>query len=194
MTGCVLAAWGSVVFHAHIPTILKKSLSQPWMMWLIVTGWVLAAWAQYSQKPGLFSPNEPQQQQQQQGGVDGKQVDDLGLDLSKQGKRWFPFSDGPRNCVGQALAKMNMATTFAQLYSQYSFQLAEEVSMPTMLDLAACTSALFKHPHTCRYICCFVCSWLCIVLVTVDSSCTSALMRYLYTCWPLLALYLVGCA
>lgn len=101
--------------------------------------------AQYAQKPGLFLPSEPQQQQQQQqggGGGGGKQVDDLGLDLSKQGKRWFPFSDGPRNCIGQALAKMNMAATFAQLYSHYSFQLADEVSMPTMRDLPVCTSAL----------------------------------------------------
>ena len=62
-------------------------------------------------------------------GSEGKQVDDLGLDMSKQGKRWFPFSDGPRNCVGQALAKMNMAATFAQLYSHYSFHLAEEVML-----------------------------------------------------------------
>ena len=90
--------------------------------------------AQYAQKPGLYGPSEQQQQQQgqegqgQQGGSSKKQVDDLGLDMSKQGKRWFPFSDGPRNCVGQALAKMNMAATFAQLYSHYSFQLAEEVT------------------------------------------------------------------
>ena len=81
--------------------------------------------AQYTQKPGLYSGSEQQQ------GADSKQVvDDLGLDLSKQGKRWFPFSDGPRNCVGQALAKMNMAATFAQLYSHYSFKLAEEVTTP----------------------------------------------------------------
>lgn len=87
--------------------------------------------AQYTQKPGLFSPSETQQ------GGDSKQVDDLGLDLSKQGKRWFPFSDGPRNCVGQALAKMNMAATFAQLYSHYSFKLAEEVTSPTTRVYAA---------------------------------------------------------
>ena len=88
--------------------------------------------AQYTHKAGLYSPSEQQQQQQQQ--PVSKQVDDLGLDLSKQGKRWFPFSDGPRNCVGQALAKMNMAATFAQLYSHYSFQLAEEVTtIPTTL-------------------------------------------------------------
>ena len=84
--------------------------------------------------------------------MDAKQVDDLGMDLSKQGKRWFPFSDGPRNCVGQALAKMNMATTFAQLYSHYSFQLAEEVIMPTMLDLTARSAALCTHCHTSCYL------------------------------------------
>ncbi|DBA86903.1 hypothetical protein WJX79_003539 [Trebouxia sp. C0005] len=76
--------------------------------------------AQYSQKPSLYSPSKAQ-------AADPKQVDDLGMDMSRQGKRWFPFSDGPRNCVGQALAKMNMAATFAQLYSHFSFQLANEM-------------------------------------------------------------------
>ncbi len=78
--------------------------------------------AQYSQKPSLYSPSKAQ-------AADTKQVDDLGMDMSRQGKRWFPFSDGPRNCVGQALAKMNMAATFAQLYSHFSFQLADEVCL-----------------------------------------------------------------
>lgn len=104
--------------------------------------------AQYAQEPSLYGSSEQQQQQQHQGqgqqgqgqqdGSSKKQVDDLGLDMSKQGKRWFPFSDGPRNCVGQALAKMNMAATFAQLYSHYSFQLAEEV-----------TSRLHPRLHCC---------------------------------------------
>ena len=82
--------------------------------------------AQYSQKPSLYSPSKAQ-------AADTKQVDDLGMDMSRQGKRWFPFSDGPRNCVGQALAKMNMAATFAQLYSYFSFQLADEVCLCLLL-------------------------------------------------------------
>ncbi len=80
----------------------------------------MQAGAHYAQKPPLYSPSKTQM-------ADSKQVDDLGMDMSKQGKRWFPFSDGPRNCVGQALAKMNMAATFAQLYSNFSFKLADEV-------------------------------------------------------------------
>ncbi len=83
---------------------------------------VLQPGAQYSQKPSLYSPSKAQ-------AADTKQVDDLGMDMSRQGKRWFPFSDGPRNCVGQALAKMNMAATFAQLYSHFSFRLADEVCL-----------------------------------------------------------------
>ena len=91
----------------------------------------MQAGAQYTQKAPLYSPSKAQ-------AADSRQVDDLGMDASKQGKRWFPFSDGPRNCVGQALAKMNMAATFAQLYSHFTFQLAEEVqqlirSMPALL-------------------------------------------------------------
>ncbi len=83
---------------------------------------VLQPGAQYSQKPSLYSPSKVQ-------AADTKQMDDLGMDMSRQGKRWFPFSDGPRNCVGQALAKMNMAATFAQLYSHFYFQLADEVCL-----------------------------------------------------------------
>lgn len=104
----------------------QKAVTTLCLLWLCCLESIMAGClqpgAQYTQKPGLFSPSEPQQ------GGDSKQVDDLGLDLSKQGKRWFPFSDGPRNCVGQALAKMNLAVTFAQLYSHYSFKLAEEVT------------------------------------------------------------------
>lgn len=77
--------------------------------------------AQYGQKASPFSPNKAQVTIEQE-------VDDIGADASKRGKRFFPFSDGPRNCVGQSLAKMSMAATMAQLYSNFSFKLAEEVN------------------------------------------------------------------
>ena len=66
-----------------------------------------------------------------------QEVDEVGADASKRGKRWFPFSDGPRNCVGQSLAKMSMAATLAQLYSNFSFKLADEVSLRTIGALGA---------------------------------------------------------
>ncbi len=102
--------------------------------------------AQYSQKPSLYSPSKAQ-------AADTKQVDDLGMDMSRQGKRWFPFSDGPRNCVGQALAKMNMAATFAQLYSHFSFQLADEVCL-CMCLLSSNLLLLLRLAHVVR-ICAF---------------------------------------
>lgn len=125
--------------------------------------------AQYTQKPGRFSPGEPQQ------GGDSKQVDDLGLDLSKQGKRWFPFSDGPRNCVGQALAKMNLAATFAQLYSHYSFKLAEEVTTtPTMPDPHCSMVQLVQCGLTAQW-------------AILSSFCWFACLMCLSGCWPGLA-------
>jgi hypothetical protein len=102
---------------------------------------VLQPGAQYCQKPSLYSPSKAQ-------ATDPKQVDDLGMDMSRQGKRWFPFSDGPRNCVGQALAKMNMAATFAQLYSHFSFQLADEVC----LCMCLLYSKLFLLPRLARLV------------------------------------------
>ena len=42
--------------------------------------------------------------------------------------RFMPFSMGGRDCVGQTLAKLNLATTLAQLYGTFTFKLADEVS------------------------------------------------------------------
>ncbi len=42
-------------------------------------------------------------------------------------KRYIPFSDGRRDCVGQALARMNYTSTLAQLLGNFHFELAPEV-------------------------------------------------------------------
>ena len=46
---------------------------------------------------------------------------------SKRPKRYFPFAEGPRNCVGQSLAKVSLAATMATLLQHFSFRLADEV-------------------------------------------------------------------
>ncbi len=43
-------------------------------------------------------------------------------------KRYFPFAEGPRNCVGQNLAKVSLTATVATLMQHFSFRLADEVS------------------------------------------------------------------
>ena len=42
-------------------------------------------------------------------------------------KRYFPFAEGPRNCVGQSLAKVSLVATAATLLSSLSFKLADSV-------------------------------------------------------------------
>ena len=42
-------------------------------------------------------------------------------------KRFIPFSEGRRDCVGQHLARMNYTSTLARLLGNFHFELAPEV-------------------------------------------------------------------
>lgn len=48
-------------------------------------------------------------------------------DLPNRPKRWYPFSEGARSCVGQSLANMNVAGTLATLLARFHFRLADQV-------------------------------------------------------------------
>lgn len=43
--------------------------------------------------------------------------------------RFFPFSQGARDCVGQSLARVNYTATLAALLGRFAFQLAHEVCL-----------------------------------------------------------------
>ena len=45
-------------------------------------------------------------------------------------KRFTPFSVGPRDCIGQNMAKINYQTTVPMLLANFKFKLADEVSFP----------------------------------------------------------------
>ena len=49
-------------------------------------------------------------------------------------KRYIPFSDGRRDCVGQALARMNYTSTLARLLGNFHFELAPEVCNPRDIE------------------------------------------------------------
>jgi hypothetical protein len=61
-------------------------------------------------------------------------------------KRYLPFSEGPRSCAGMSLAKINLTATLATLLGNFTFQLAEEVSMPAPLSCF-----LFSLPLLCSW-------------------------------------------
>jgi hypothetical protein len=46
---------------------------------------------------------------------------------SKSGITFMPFSEGPRNCVGQSLAKMEVMTLLAKLLAAFEVELAPEM-------------------------------------------------------------------
>ncbi|CAL5225848.1 g8631 [Coccomyxa viridis] len=52
---------------------------------------------------------------------------DVPLVNGRKPQRFMPFSQGSRDCVGQTLARLNLSTTLAQLYGNFSFQLAPEM-------------------------------------------------------------------
>ena len=60
-------------------------------------------------------------------------------------KRFFPFSEGRRDCIGQALAKTNYTAVLASLLSRFHFELAPEV-VPTMWLNRVCGSTHLQHP------------------------------------------------
>ncbi len=75
-----------------------------------------------------------------QEGVDGE---DTEWEPSKQRAStkaitFMPFSEGPRNCVGQSLAKMEVLTLLATLLSQFRLELAPEVRLQAHHALLAC--------------------------------------------------------
>jgi cytochrome P450 len=42
-------------------------------------------------------------------------------------KRFYPFSEGRRDCIGQALAKTNYTAVLASLLGRFHFEMAPEV-------------------------------------------------------------------
>lgn len=55
----------------------------------------------------------------------GKQLEGKGV------KKFIPFGDGARSCVGRTLAQLNLTTALAQLYGHFTFRLADEVGAPS---------------------------------------------------------------
>lgn len=49
-------------------------------------------------------------------------------------KRYLPFGEGPRHCLGRTLAKLNMLATLASLLSNFSFRLAPEANDPSLFS------------------------------------------------------------
>lgn len=48
-----------------------------------------------------------------------------------QARRFLPFLEGSRQCVGMSLARMTTAATLAALLSQFTFRLADSVRAST---------------------------------------------------------------
>ena len=52
--------------------------------------------------------------------------DDIAAEKGRA-KRYIPFAEGPRNCVGQSLAKVSLVATLASLLPKFKFELDESM-------------------------------------------------------------------
>ena len=64
--------------------------------------------------------------------------------LVVQVKRFMPFLEGNRQCIGMSLAKLNYTTAVALLLSHFTFRLADDVSTPCLASLAG-IFVLYAH-------------------------------------------------
>ena len=54
-------------------------------------------------------------------------VSGINQEKSSESITFMPFSSGPRNCVGQSLARVEVLTLLAKLLGNFEFRLASEV-------------------------------------------------------------------
>lgn len=47
--------------------------------------------------------------------------------MTERPKRYMPFAEGPRSCIGKTLAQTTLPLTLAILLSHFSFKLADQV-------------------------------------------------------------------
>lgn len=99
---------------------------------------------EYWQPASGAPPAGPERGPSQDGQDDGRDVpgSPAGVHSPRtsgtQPLRFFPFSLGTRDCVGQSLARLNYTATLATLWGQFSFSLAAEVRI--------CSSRILLHP------------------------------------------------
>lgn len=67
----------------------------------------------------------------------------------QQYKKYIPFGDGMRGCIGQSLAKMNYTATTALLLSHFTFRLADTVRSLSQPVATHITSATPNHYMDC---------------------------------------------
>lgn len=100
-------------------------------------------WQPAGQPAGAAPPAGPERGPSQDGQDDVKEAPAGPRSSGTQPLRFFPFSLGTRDCVGQSLARLNYTATLATLWGQFSFRLAAEVSLTCDEPFwCACFSAL----------------------------------------------------
>ncbi|KAK9827618.1 hypothetical protein WJX81_006830 [Elliptochloris bilobata] len=60
----------------------------------------------------------------------GNEIEEAELGGRRRAKRYFPFAEGQRHCVGMSLANITLPATLAVLLSRFSFKLADEMGGP----------------------------------------------------------------
>lgn len=128
-----LGAHGTVILFPHDIELQGRRIPARTTLWLHMFSAHNSS--QYWEDPERFDPDRFLQPgaeylqgdgQGAAGSLGGDQGDPRASGARPQ--RFFPFSMGERDCVGQNLGRLNFTATLAKLWGNFTFRLAAEVS------------------------------------------------------------------
>eukprot|EP00884_Botryococcus_braunii_P020070 jgi/Botrbrau1/6747/Bobra.0324s0032.1 len=136
----VLLPKGAIVSGLNIASLSDPRYWGPDALEFVSERWEDAA-LEFVERKASGSQSSAQRQ--------GEDEDDYDLDISGghgRVRRFHPFGDGMRSCIGQSLARMNVPTAVAMLVCAFRFKMDKSIEDAGTFDLE-CARATLQQEH-----------------------------------------------